>query len=376
MALVVIGGVAAGLSAAARARRIDPRLRNRRPGKRPGDFLRRLRAALFRRGPRARSATDLIVYTPEYFRKERNIEVRTGARVVSISHPRREVALESGERVRYETPGDRHRRALRHRRHRGRRAAARLHPAHARRRRAHARASCATGSPKRAVVIGAGYIGVEAADALRRNGLRVTVLERSTHALLRDDAEFTAAVPKQLEDARRGTALRRGGSRDRAGPVAGVPCDMVVLAAGFKPNVEIAAEAGVETRPQRRHPHRRAHGDQPARRLRRRRLRRSHPPGDRPAHLHSAGHHRQQDRARGGRQCRRDARALPRHRGHFHRRHFRDGLRHHRASRRSRRAPKASRRWRRASKPTRRPRYFRRHEDHRRTGGRPRHAAG
>ena len=37
-------------------------------------------------------------------------------------------------------------------------------------------------SPKSAVVVGAGYIGVEAADALRRNGLRVTILERSEHA--------------------------------------------------------------------------------------------------------------------------------------------------------------------------------------------------
>src|SRR5215469_17618306 len=36
--------------------------------------------------------------------------------------------------------------------------------------------------PKRAIVVGAGYIGVEAADALRRNGLRVTVVERSANA--------------------------------------------------------------------------------------------------------------------------------------------------------------------------------------------------
>ena len=33
--------------------------------------------------------------------------------------------------------------------------------------------------PAQAVVVGAGYIGIEAADALRRNGLRVTVLDRS-----------------------------------------------------------------------------------------------------------------------------------------------------------------------------------------------------
>ena len=32
--------------------------------------------------------------------------------------------------------------------------------------------------PQQAVVIGAGYIGLEAADALRRNGLAVTVVER------------------------------------------------------------------------------------------------------------------------------------------------------------------------------------------------------
>ena len=67
------------------------------------------------------------------------------------------------------------------------------------------------------MVIGAGYIGVEAADALRRNGLRVTILERSAHALLRDDEAFTAAVRKQLE--RHGVELRTGvdGDGDRAG---------------------------------------------------------------------------------------------------------------------------------------------------------------
>ena len=51
---------------------------------------------------RIRDSKDLTVYTPEYFRKERNIDVRTGARVITIAHPRREVVLESGARVAYE----------------------------------------------------------------------------------------------------------------------------------------------------------------------------------------------------------------------------------------------------------------------------------
>src|SRR5436305_4479891 len=101
MALLVIGGVAAGLSAAARARRLDPRL--------PITVLEKGAAISYGAcglpylgEGRVRAPEQLIVYTPEYFRKERNIEVRTGARVVSIAHPRRELQLESGERVRYE----------------------------------------------------------------------------------------------------------------------------------------------------------------------------------------------------------------------------------------------------------------------------------
>jgi NADPH-dependent 2,4-dienoyl-CoA reductase/sulfur reductase-like enzyme len=245
MSLVVIGGVAAGLSAAARARRVDPRL----------DVL------VLERGPvisygacglpylvegRVRDPKQLIVYTPEYFRKERRIEVRTGARVVAISHPRREVALESGERVRYDRlvistgarcetasiagadqphvfglhtldDGQRLRRFLVERR------------------------------PRRAVVVGAGYIGLEAADALRRNGLRVTVFERSQNVLLRGDPNFTAAVRKQLEA--HGVELRLGTEVRAIEPdqVAGVPCELAVVCAGFRPNSEMAAEAGVET---------------------------------------------------------------------------------------------------------------------------------
>ena len=57
----------------------------------------------------------------------------------------------------------------------------------------------ARGKLYRAAIVGAGYIGVEAADALRRHGLRVRVYERSKHALLRDDQPFTDAVHKLLD---------------------------------------------------------------------------------------------------------------------------------------------------------------------------------
>lgn len=244
MGLVVIGGVAAGLSAAARARRIDPSLPILVLEKGPVISYGACGLPYYVEG-RVQDARQLIVYTPEYFRKERNIEVRTGARVVAISHPRRELALESGERIRYdrlvvatgarcETTGisgaD-----LPH-----------VFTLHTLDDAERMRRYAVEKRPRHVVVIGAGYIGVETADALRRHGLRVTVVDRSRHALLREDDEFTAAVVAQLEahrvEVRLGSAIHAI-EPDRAGDI---PCDMVVLAAGFRPNVELAAQAGIE----------------------------------------------------------------------------------------------------------------------------------
>jgi CoA-dependent NAD(P)H sulfur oxidoreductase len=239
MALVVIGGVAAGMSGAARARRLDPRLEIVVLEKGPAVSYGACGLPYLVEG-RVREARQLIVHTPEYFRKERKIEVRTGARVVSISHPRREVALESGERVRYDrliiatgahcdTCGI----AGAEREH--------IFTLHTLEDAERMRSFIREKRPKNAVVVGAGYIGVEAADALRRNGLRVTVVERSQHALLRDDAKLTAAVAKQLEE--HGVELRTGVA---VASVDDVPADMVVVAAGFRPNAGLAAEAGIE----------------------------------------------------------------------------------------------------------------------------------
>src|SRR3954452_16242949 len=101
MALVVIGGVPAGLSAAARARRIDPSLEIIVLEKGPVISYGACGLPYFVEG-RVRDINQLITYTPEYFRTQRKIDVRTGARVISISHPRRELVLESGAKVAYD----------------------------------------------------------------------------------------------------------------------------------------------------------------------------------------------------------------------------------------------------------------------------------
>ena len=193
---------------------------------------------------RAGSTTpeQLIVYTPEYFRKERNIEVRTGARVVSDRSSATRGAARIGRANPLRAPGDRDRRALGHcgDRRRGRaRMCSRLHTLDdAERMRRFLREK----RPKTAAMVGAGYIGVEAADALRRRGLRVTVVRAvEARAAARRSGRSPTAVRKQLEQ--HGVELRCGVGVNSVDEIRrrhrGDP-------AGFKPNVELAADAGVE----------------------------------------------------------------------------------------------------------------------------------
>jgi NADPH-dependent 2,4-dienoyl-CoA reductase/sulfur reductase-like enzyme len=231
--LLVIGGVAAGLSAAARARRLDPTLEIVVLEK--GDTVSYGACGLpyFIEG-RVRRAEQLVVYTPEYFRKERNINVRTDAEVVAIQHPRREVQLRDGERVHYDrlviATGARPA-ALP-----GRPNEFTLHTlADARR----LKQFLDEQRPRRALVAGAGYLGLEAADALRRRGLQVRICDRNPNLLHRDDAALTAVIRQHLERFR--IELQLG-----CEPHPPAEDELVILAQGIRPNVELAVEAGID----------------------------------------------------------------------------------------------------------------------------------
>lgn len=108
-----------------------------------------------------------------------------------------------------------------------------------------------------AVVIGLGLIGAEVAAALQRAGLKVTgvdLLPHSLGAVLDDD--YAAEVDRQLTA--HGVALKLGAKvsavlgdaqgRARAVVVDGaeVPAELVVLAVGVRPRVELAQAAGAQ----------------------------------------------------------------------------------------------------------------------------------
>lgn len=244
MRLVVIGGVAAGLSAAARARRIDKNLEIVVLEK--GDTISYAACGLpYYLDGRVRSLDELVVYTPEYFSRRRNIAVRTGACVASIAHPRREVVLAAGERIPYDklvvatgACPDRAGIAGTDQPH----VFALQTLEDARR----MKVFLETRHPQRAAVIGAGYIGLEMAEVLRANGLHVTLFQADGSLLGRTDGTLSKALLAQF--ARFGVEFRphepvRAIGTDK---VNGTHAEIVIITAGFKPNVELAADAGVE----------------------------------------------------------------------------------------------------------------------------------
>jgi NADPH-dependent 2,4-dienoyl-CoA reductase/sulfur reductase-like enzyme len=108
---------------------------------------------------------------------------------------------------------------------------------------------------RRAVVVGAGYIGLEVAEALLERGLHVTVVERldaPMGAVLDADmaTDVAAAMRSAGIDLRLGTAVTGfsvdGGRVTAVETAAGaVPADIVVIGLGVRPNAELARAAGI-----------------------------------------------------------------------------------------------------------------------------------
>jgi NADPH-dependent 2,4-dienoyl-CoA reductase/sulfur reductase-like enzyme len=242
--LAVIGGQGAGLSAASRARRIDPGLDIVVLEK--GDTISYVACALpYYVEGRVASESDLLVHDAGYFQRQRGIQVRTRTAVQEIRHARRELLLSGGERLAYDrlvlATGARPDRSVL-----GAKPPLEAFTLHTLEDARRLRDFIETSRPRRAAVIGAGYIGLEAADVLRARGLEVTVFEATGYVLGRPDSDLTTEVRDEL--ARAGIELRLDTPvrSIEAGRVNDVACDLIVTAAGLRPNVELAAGAGVQ----------------------------------------------------------------------------------------------------------------------------------
>lgn len=262
--LVIIGGVAGGASAAARARRLDESME----------------IVLLERGPHVSFANcglpyhlggeiadeaDLLVQTPESLHARFNLDVRVNSEVVAIDRAARTVAVrELANGREYALPYDALVLAT---------GAAPLSPPIAGiQREGHfvvrnvpdiVRLKNWIGDSEaaRAVVVGGGYVGLEMAEQLvRHGGVSVSLVEAQSQVMAPLDPEMAAWLhlelqqhgvelcvgstvaafepPSATEPARASIVVLRDGRR--------LPADVVVLGMGVKPESGLARAAGLE----------------------------------------------------------------------------------------------------------------------------------
>jgi NADPH-dependent 2,4-dienoyl-CoA reductase/sulfur reductase-like enzyme len=110
--------------------------------------------------------------------------------------------------------------------------------------------------PRTAVIVGGGYIGLEMADALTLRGIQVTIMGRAKSMLPTVDTTLGQEVEEELR--RHGVevftrteaqAIEQDGKRLSVSGSTGFhrSADLVLIAAGVRPNTELAEGCGVQT---------------------------------------------------------------------------------------------------------------------------------
>ena len=252
--IVIVGGVAGGMSCAARARRLDETAEVIVLEK--GEHVSFANCGLpYFVGGEIADEQSLLVQTPASLRAALALDVRTGSEVVSLDTETKTVTVRTGDReseLSYDalvlSPGAT---ALRP-------PIPGLDSPRVRTLRtvddAVALRGDVFGGARRAVVLGAGFIGVEAAEALAHRGLEVTLVELAPHPLPPLERELAWLVTEELRalrvDVRTGVAAERVDHDDDLDTViladgTRLPADVVVLSVGVRPDTAAFGAAGI-----------------------------------------------------------------------------------------------------------------------------------
>lgn len=257
MRMIVIGGVAAGSKAAARARRVNPGMDITLYQAEPHISYSACGQPYYLSGLIAHRES-LIIRTPAHFADE-GIEVKVNHRVSKLDTAERLVTVQDCQTgSTFQDHFDRLVLATGARSLRPKIAGCDLDGVVTLRSMTELdgfRSTLERLQPQRAVVVGSGYIGLEIVESLSRLGLAVTLLGRNRQVFSRLDPEMSQDLHDYLlaqrVDVIAGDAVAE--LVQQAGRVcevltlsgARLPADLVVLALGAQPNIELAEQAGI-----------------------------------------------------------------------------------------------------------------------------------
>ena len=251
--IVIVGGVAGGASAAAKARRVDENAE----------------IQIFERGPYISFANcglpyfiageiddraKLIVMTPEKFWERSRVRAHVNHEVLSINRAAKTICVKEPDGRQRDVPYDKlvlsqgakaivppipganlpHVFTLRDIPDMDRIAA-----------------FLNERQPRHAVVIGGGFIGLEMAEAFHHRGLHVTIVERNPHILPLLDRDMAAHLQNQIrrddfdfKSSAEATRFTDDGVEFADG--SRLPADLILMSVGVKAEVELARAAGLE----------------------------------------------------------------------------------------------------------------------------------
>lgn len=256
--ILIVGGVAGGASAAARLRRLDEKAEIIMFER--GDYISFANCGLpYYIGGEIKNRDDLLLQTPKSFKQRFNIEVRVRNEVTGIDSENKQTSIKNlstgktyteaydklilspgAEPVRPPIPGIDSDRIFTLRNVHDTDLINDFIDKH---------------KPKRAVIVGAGYIGLEMAENLHRRGLLIAIAEMADQVLPVMDKEMAGFIQPELQ--KHNVALwlndavanfRPSNSSLVVGLKSGMElsCEMVILAIGVKPEVKLARQAKLE----------------------------------------------------------------------------------------------------------------------------------
>ncbi len=105
--------------------------------------------------------------------------------------------------------------------------------------------------PEHAVVIGGGFIGLEMVEALAKRGMKVSVVEKMPHVMSLMEAETAGFIEREMlahgVGVHTGTGVTEIGKNSiKLDNGKTLPADMVIMSIGVRPTLKLAEEAGLE----------------------------------------------------------------------------------------------------------------------------------
>lgn len=255
--ILIVGGVAGGASAAARARRIDEQAEIIMFEK--GPYISFANCGLpYYVGGEIGDRSALLLQTPESFKSRFNVDSRVFHEVMAINRPAKSITVRNlvtkeeyqesytalilspgATPIRPQLPGI---------------DAPNIYTVRSVPDSDAIVAFVQTDRARRVVVIGAGFIGLEMVENLHRLGLQVTLVEKSIQVLPPLDPEMAAFISIPLEQMGVEVVLGDGiagfAGEDRATAVLlesgrAIEADMFILGIGVRPDTRLAKEAGL-----------------------------------------------------------------------------------------------------------------------------------